>query len=168
MSELRLKRRQIDVPWCTVGCLEGLGVGDLRGLLLHVFRQRQHHGTRSSRSGRLKRTEHILESGRILDLRGPLGERPEHLPVVDLLKRFAVEERAIDLADEEHHRRRVLHRRVHADARVSGARPAGHEADARPARQPAIGLCHVRRGAFMLADDDVALRVSWGAFRTSR
>ena len=47
---------------------------------------------------------------------------------------------------------------MHADAGMSGARTAGHEADAWPACQPAVGLRHVRRGAFMLADDDVELR----------
>ena len=158
LRELRLKRRQIDVPRGAISRLEGLGVGDLRVLRQHVFRQCQHHGTWPPRGGRLERAEHVFwNPAGILDLRRPLGERPEHLPVVDFLKRFAVEERAIDLADEEHHRRRVLHRRVHADARMRGARAAGHEADARPACQPAVGLRHVRRGAFVLADDDVEL-----------
>ena len=66
----------------------------------------------------MKRVADELRNARgLLDLHDPLGDLAEHAPVVDLLERLALDLIARDLADEEHHRRRVLKRRVHADAR---------------------------------------------------
>ena len=45
------------------------------------------------------------EAGRIVDLRGPFGERSEGGPVVELLERLALTHAALDLADEEDHRK---------------------------------------------------------------
>ena len=39
-----------------------------------------------------------------IDLRHPLGHRPEHAPVVDFLERLTLDEVIADLADEHHHR----------------------------------------------------------------
>jgi len=89
----------------------------------------------------------------LVDLRHPFGERPEHAAEIDLLEGLALDLVARDLADEQDHRRRILHRGVDRDRGVGGARPAGDEADARPARQLAIGLGHVAGAAFLAAGD---------------
>ena len=43
---------------------------------------------------------------------------------------------------------------MYTDAGVGGARPAGHQADAGPAGEFAIGFRHVRRAALLAAHDE--------------
>ena len=68
-----------------------------------------------------------------------LGHRPQHAVIVDLLKGLAASLIRRNLADEEHERHRVLARGVNANGTVGRAGPAGHEGDARLARQPGVG-----------------------------
>ena len=84
-------------------------------------------------------------------LRGPLGERREHRGEVDFLERLAVAEVAAHVADEEDHRRRVLERRVHADAR-----PAWRPGRASRSRCPAGRSSLPCASAMLAAPDFVA------------
>ena len=90
----------------------------------------------------------------LVDLRHPLGERPEHLPVVDLLEGLALHHLAADLADDQDQRRRVLKGRVHTTRRVRRARPARDHADAGLAGELAVRVRHVRRADLVPADDE--------------
>ena len=92
---------------------------------------------------------------RPVDLCDPLGDRPEHLAVIDLLERLAVDEVPADLADAEHHRRRILEGDVDAGAGVGRAGSAGDEGDAWTAGHLAVGVGHIGDPAFLPADDDV-------------
>ena len=65
----------------------------------------------------------------------------------------AFEVLARELADEEHHRRAVLHRHMHAGAGIGGAGSVGDKADAGGAGELAMGLGHHRRAAFLAADE---------------
>ena len=78
-------------------------VGDVRLPRLHVLGQREHDRAGTAAGGDLERTRNELgHAGGIVDLRYPLGHRPEHAPVVDLLEGFALGEIVAHLADEEH------------------------------------------------------------------
>ena len=72
--------------------------------------------------------------------------------------------RTVRLADEHHHRRRVLRGVVEADGRVAGARPACDHDDSRPSGELAVGFRHVRGAALVPAGDrrDRAARVAEG------
>ena len=59
---------------------------------------------------------------RVLDLSHPFGDGPEHGAVVDLLERLAIDHRTPDLADQQHHRGRILKRRMHANAGMGSHR----------------------------------------------
>jgi hypothetical protein len=89
-----------------------------------------------------------------VDLRHPLRHLPVHAPVIDLLERFALGEFVRHLADEHHHRRRVLEAGMHADGAVGGAGTARHEEHARLAGELAVRLGHVGGAAFLAADDE--------------
>ncbi len=71
-----------------------------------------------------------------------------------LLERVASARAALDLADEEDHRRRVLLSDMEAERGIGGAGASRHETHARPARRLADGLRHHRRAALMAADGD--------------
>ena len=74
--------------------------------------------------------------------------------LVDLLERLATQERALDLADEREHRRRILPGSVDPDGEVGrshGPRPKAHR---RTAGQLPIGLGHERRPALVAGRDD--------------
>lgn len=132
----------------------GLGVARVRGVDEHVLGQRQHDGPRTAGGRDVEGARHVLgDALDAVDLRGPLGDRPEHLAVVDLLEALAVHRVARDLADEQDHRRGVLEGGVHADRGMAGAGTARHHRDARPAGELAVGLRHVR-GARLVARID--------------
>ena len=78
----------------------------------------------------------------------------EDLAVVEFLKRFAVALIGRHLADEQHHRRRILERGVQTDRRIARAGAARHEAHARPRRQLALRFGHEGRTAFVAAGDE--------------
>ena len=94
-----------------------------------------------------------------VDLGGPLGERPEHLAIVELLEGLASGRGTRDLPDQQQHRRRVLKRRVDAHARMSGARSAGHQTDTGTTGELAVRLGHVRRTLLVARDDQLQRRV---------
>ena len=132
-----------------------MDIGDIRRGSQHVFGQREDDRSRPSRRRDVKRMAHVLRNPiGAIDLRGPLGERREHLSIVDFLEGFAIEKIAADLADEQHHRRRILKCGVDTDAGVGRARPARDHADTGTAGQLAVGVGHVRRAAFLAADDE--------------
>src|SRR3569623_2015886 len=155
LSELALQRFKAIRRWYGSdgdGCLH---IRAHASLFQHVAGQRQHYRSRASRSRDLKSARHEFGYAlRIVDLGHPFRQRREHLPVFHFLKRFAAAKRAVDLPDEENHRRRILHRGMHADARMRGARPARDEADAGAAGQLAVGFGHVGGRAFMSGDYD--------------
>jgi hypothetical protein len=90
---------------------------------------------------------------RVVDLGDPFRQRREHLAVVDFLERVAPGVLVRDLANEQQHRRAVLHGDVHADRAVAGARPACDHRGGGPAFQFAIGLGHVDRAGLEPAGD---------------
>src|SRR3546814_15025853 len=94
--------------------------------------------------------------------RPPVSTRTDTLfPYTTLFRseRLALGHVAPDLADEEDHRRRILEGDMDAGAGAGRARPARHEADAGPAGQLAIGLCHHRCATFLAAEVIGALRL---------
>ena len=126
----------------------------------HVFRQPDHHWAGAAGLRHAEGAGHNLGNAfEAVNLGDPLGDAAEHLAVVDLLEGFAAAEGAVDLPDEQDHRRRILPRRVHAVGRVGGARAAGDEADAGPAAELATGVGHVGGGAFVAGDDSADGRV---------
>ncbi len=92
-----------------------------------------------------------------VDLDRPFRHRAEHRPVIDLLERLAALHVGADLADEQDHRRAVLHRRMHADRGIGRTRTAGDHADAGLSRQFSIGGRHEPGAAFVAAHDVVEL-----------
>ena len=143
-------------------------VGDHDLLGQHVLGQGHGHRSRPSGARPVERLAHELgDAGRIVDLRDPLAQRLEEPPVLDLLERLAIGVPALDLADEQHHRRRVLGGVVEPDRRVAGAGAAGDHDDARPPRQLAVGLRHVGGAALVPAGDgrDGVARVVEGVER---
>src|SRR6185436_2815099 len=120
-----------------------------------VLRQRQHHRPRPSRAGGMERVAHVFRDALdAVDLADPLRHLAVHAAIVDFLERLALGELVRHLADEHHHRRRVLLRGVHADRAVGRAGAARDEQDAGLAGQLAVGLRHVRGAAFLAADDE--------------
>src|SRR3546814_2258776 len=75
-------------------------------------------------------TEIFGDASGVIDARGPFGDGREHRRKIDLLKRSAIAIAARDIADEQDHRRRILHRHVDADRGVRRSRSTGNESDA--------------------------------------
>ncbi len=125
----------------------------------HVLRQREDDRPGPPLQRGVKGTRNVLgQSVGVLDLAHPLGEaeraRAEHLAVVDLLEGLAIALRARHLANEQDHRRRILKRGVHPDARVRRPRAAGDEADAGSACELALRLGHEGGPALLSAGDE--------------
>ena len=95
----------------------------------------------------------------LVDLGDPLGLRAEHGAVIHFLEGLALAHPALDLADEQDHRGRVLLGDVHAGQRVGRAGAAGHHADAGFAGQLAVGVGHHGRAAFLAAHRDLDVRI---------
>ena len=131
----------------------------------HVLRQHQHDRARPAVEGHGEGLGDVFgDAPGVLDLGHPLGQLAVHAAVVDLLEGLAVGRLAGDLADQQDHGCRILEAGMHSHRGIGGARAAGHEADARPAGQLAVGLRHIG-GAALLAADDVADRVALGVQR---
>ena len=77
---------------------------------------------------------------------------------VDFLEALAVAVGAVEVADEQDHRRRILEGDMDSGAGVGRAGPAGDEGDAGPPGHLAVGVGHVGDPAFLPADDQVDLR----------
>ena len=123
----------------------------------HVFGQRQHHRAGAAVLRRGKGARHVFgQALGAVDALHEFGhaEGAKEGAVVDLLKRLAVALIAGHVADEQHHWRRILRRRVHADAGIGRPRPAGDEAHARPPGQLAVRLSHEGGAALLPADDE--------------
>ena len=125
----------------------------------HVFGQGQHHRARAPLHGGVEGARHVFgQSVSALNFCHPLGQAQragaEHLAVVDFLEGLAVTLVAGHLADEQHHRRAVLERRVHANAGVGGTGPAGHKTHPWAAREFALGLGHEGCTALLAAGDE--------------
>ena len=103
--------------------------------------------------------DELRERGCALRLDDQLRDLAEHAPVVELLKRLATAVAARHLADEQDERGRVLVGGVDADRGMRRARCARHEADARPAGQLAVRVCHVGRARLVARDDETDRRV---------
>ena len=91
---------------------------------------------------------------RAIDLGGPLGHVAVHPSVIDFLECLAIGHVGADLADEDDHGRGILHGGMNADGRIGCSRAPGHECEPRTAGHLAARLGHVRRTAFMPADDE--------------
>ncbi|MGC0388810.1 hypothetical protein ACVIU7_003897 [Bradyrhizobium liaoningense] len=138
------------------GGLDAHGIGNGGGLGQHVLRQRDHHGTGAALHGDAEGARHQLRNAvGAIDLDRPFRHGAEHRLVVELLERLALAHAGVDLADEQDHRRRILHRDVDAVAGIGRAGAAGDEADAGAAGQLAIGFRHHRSAAFGPAYHDV-------------
>ena len=120
----------------------------------HVFRQRDRHRSRPPGARLVERLAHELgDARRIVDLDDPFAQRREEPPVLDLLERLAVGVPALDLADEHHHRRRVLGRGMQPRRGVAGAgTPRDHDHPGPPG-ELAAGFRHVRGAALVPAGD---------------
>ena len=141
----------------------GTRVGRVGHLREHVLGQREHDRAGTARDRRREGARDELGNplGGV-DLEHPLGHAPEHLLVVDLLECLAPAMLARHLTDQQHERRRVLHRRVHAGGGVRRAGTARDHAHAGPAGQLAVGVGGVGGRGLVTAGDHaqaVAMRV---------
>ncbi len=129
----------------------------LRAVLAeHVFGQADDHGSRASRHRELEGAVDDFPGARgDVDLQYAFREIRERHRQIDFLERAPEPILARNLADEQHHRRRVLVCRVHADARVRKPRAARDEGDAAASAELADGFGHVRRRRLVAAGDDL-------------
>ena len=131
------------------------------GLGQHVFGQREHDRAGTTGDGGSVGTgDELRDTRRVVDPRGPLGDRAEERREVDLLEPLAVPHPPRDVADEEDHRLRILEGDVDADAGVGRARPARDEGHARAAGDRAVGAGHESRAAFLPAGDRLDVRMA--------
>src|SRR5690349_21618007 len=106
-----------------------------------------------------------------VDLCDPLRHRPIHAAVIDFLERFALDDVVPHLTYEQNDRRGILMRGMDAERCVGRARTARDETDARTSRELAVRIGHVRRAAFLAADDEtdgvacVVQRIEYGEIR---
>lgn len=124
-------------------------------LVEQVLGERQEHRTRPATERLaygLGKDVHQLLDGARLD--GPLRELAERTGLIDLLEGLPAAIPALDLADEDEQRGRVLFRGMDADGHVRGADGASSQAYRGPAGQLAVGLGHERRSAFVACGDD--------------
>ena len=94
-----------------------------------------------------------------VDLRHPLRHRPEHLPVVDLLKRLAPHHLPADLADQKYQRRRILVSGVDSARGMRRPGAARDHADSGTARELPVRVGHVGGTHFVAARDEADRRV---------
>ena len=119
------------------------GVGHIGGFDQHVLGQCDDHRAGATLCGDAEGAgDQFRDAGGVVDLEGPFRHGAEDLTVIKLLKGLAIGHVAADLADEQDHRRAVLHRHMHACRRIGRTGAAGDKADAGPAGHLAIGLGH--------------------------
>ena len=125
---------------------------------LHLLRQGDHHRAGTAGCRNIDRMgDNFRNALRLVDLRDPFRDRGKHPPVVDFLECVAAGILMRDLADEQQHRRRVLHGDVDADRAVACAGTSGDEGSRRAAGELAVGLGHVDRARFESAGDQLQL-----------
>ena len=134
--------------------------GRFRAIGQHVLGQGDHHRSRPAGGGNREGTrDEFRDARRVVDLDRPFRDAAEKALVVDLLPGLALLDAARDLADEQDHRRGILHGDVDAGRRIGGARTARDEANAGPAGKLALAIGHHRRSAFLAADDGADRRI---------
>ena len=125
-------------------------------VLLHLLADGDDDGAGAAADRHVEGMRHDLgDAPRVVDLRHPFGERREHPAVVHLLEALAVRLLDGNLADEQHHRRAVLHRHMHADGGVAGTGPARDDGHAGLARQLTLRLRHVDGAGLEAAGDEL-------------
>ena len=135
-------------------------VRDRRCFDQHVLGQRDHDRPRTALHRDVIGALHDFGNPRrVRDLGRPFGRRAEEGAVVHLLERAAPRHRALDLADEEDHRRAVVFGDMHAVGGVGRSGAARDETDARPTRQPARRQRHHRGAGLLSADRDLDGRI---------
>ena len=132
------------------------------GLHQHVLRQHQHHRSGSAVHGGGKGARHVLgDAPCVVDalhtFRKALGAGSEETLEVHFLKRFPVPHVTGHIADKQHHRRRILKRRVHANRCVGGTGAARHKADTGAPGEPSLRIGHEGRTTLLPVDDEADL-----------
>ncbi len=119
---------------------QGRGVGEGGQ---HILGKRNDHGAGAARQGDGPGAGQKLgDAEGAVDLDHPFRHRAEDGGVVQFLKRLAALHVGADLADEQDHRRRILHRGMDADGGIGGTGATGDHADPRLAGQLAPGGGH--------------------------
>jgi len=109
----------------------------------HVSRERDHDrpGPACLRDADGLRDE-LRDAVRAVRRDGPLGDGPVEGSQVHFLKALPAEEVAVDLAEEDDHRCRVLVGGMHADGQVGRPDAAGRGDDGRAPGHLRVGLRH--------------------------
>jgi hypothetical protein len=122
----------------------------------HVLRQHDDHGPGHAGGGEVKGARrHFGDALGIADLDHQLCHVAEHALVGHFLEGAAAAVLALDLADEQQQRHRILLRRMYGDGGIAGAGAAAHQADAGPAGELGIGHRHEAGAALVPASDDL-------------
>ena len=138
---------------------DGGAILRLDGVAQHVLGDGEHDRAGAARGGDAPGAGDIFgDSAGIVDPRRPLGDGAEEGRHVDFLKALAIAVGAVEVADEQDHRGRILEGDMDAAAGVARARAARDEGDARAAGHLAVGIGHIRDPAFLPAHDRVDLR----------
>ena len=137
-----------------------LGHGDVGVGFRYIARQRHHHRAGPAAARDMKCPAHdARDLFGIVDLDDPLGDAAEKSAVVELLAGLAAARVAADLANQQHHRRRIVFRAMNGDACVGRPGTAGDDADTGSARGLGIAFGHKRGAAFLAIGDKCDLRV---------
>ena len=162
-----LQIQKLDLPRPGQRRLYTHRVGDIGFLHEHVFRQRDHHRARPAlHRGMEGARDDFRNARRIVDFGDEFCRRAEDGAIVHLLECAALAHAALDLADEEDQRRRIVLGDMDRMGGVHRARSACHEGDARPPGQAAGCFRHQRRARFLPRDGeldrDIMQRVEHG------
>ena len=153
--KLSTARRSPTVGASGCGRTTGARVPSGSAEVLDVLGDRQQRGARAALDGRRGRRPRGRRGGlRVVEPPGPLREAADRADEVDLLERLAAREPAVDVADDDEHRRRVGGGGVDADGEVRGADGARAEAQRGAAGQLAVGLGGEGGGALVAGGDD--------------
>jgi hypothetical protein len=140
--------------------LIGLGIHGLDDIGQHVLGQGDHHRAGAAGGRDMEgAADDLRDALGLVDLGRPLAHGAEDGAVVEFLESLALAHRAVDLADEQNERSRILIGDMDAGRGVGGARPARDEADAGLAGELAGGLRHHAGAALGPADGDLQLGV---------
>ena len=124
----------------------------------HVFGQGHNHRAGAAGGGGFPRPRDDFGYARdIIDFHGPFDHGAKNRFVIQLLKGLAPLHLGAHLAHQQNHRRAILHRGMHPDRGIGGPRPARHHANARLARQLAMGRGHKGRAALVAAQHIIQL-----------
>ncbi len=125
----------------------------------HVFGKGEHHRAGPARGGDAIGAGDIFgNAASIVDPRRPFRNRPEESGHVDFLEALAILVGAVEVADEQDHRRRILEGDMDAGGCVGRTWAAGDEGNAGLAGHLAVGIGHVADSALLAANDRLDLR----------